>query len=472
MRPVSDSKRVANYGKPVGRAHWIFFVVFYAILANIPFWFSKQEFKFFHDGWFCIEYAIVGLLALYIPRLLAALLLFAFICTDVICAICETYFLSPWDCLTNLRSMHEIQGSRPISLITAWALGLLVFLIAARFPIAAIRQQARGRAAVCLLLFIGICVGVDGVNVIRLHGAIPNPLKPARPPDAVQLSSFGQLRLVRRTTVRLVYLVVNDAGMAHLEQVFQASQVFPVESATGQALKDTGLLEMHAAGKEPNLVVVLVESWGLSTDATLRQALTKPYADPQVLARYRVEQGTAPFFGPTVEGEGRELCGSKIGFHLLTATAAELKDCRPERLAEAGYQNTSVHGLDGNMFSRLGWYSHLGFKEQLFRSQFRKLGMPDCVGAFTGTCDASIADWIGARLEKPETAPSFIYWVTLNSHLPVPVPSPLAHGASCAVTPALQNEAPLCSWYQLIANVHESVQRLAMMPESRPLSSL
>jgi hypothetical protein len=467
VQPMLNGGRGGEGGRKQP-AHWIFFVVFYAVLANIPFWYAKQEFKFFHDGWFCLEYAIVGLLALYIPRILAALLLFAVICTDVLCAICETYFLSPAECITNLRSMHEISGSRPVPLITVWVITLIVVAIAAFFPITAIRRNARGRAALCLVGFIAICAGVDGINVIRLHGGIPNPLKPARPPDAVKLSTFGQLRLVRRTTVRLVYLVVNDAGMAKMEKSYQAAEVFPVESATGQAIKDTGLFAMKDPATEPNVVVVLLESWGLSTDATVRETLTKPYTQPALLARYQVQQGTAPFFGPTVEGEGRELCGSKIGFHLLTAAAKELQDCKPERFAAMGYEDISVHGLDGNMFSRLGWYKHLGFKESLFRDQFRALGLPDCVGAFTGTCDASIAAWIGQRLATTSAMPRFIYWVTLNSHLPVPVPAPLANAAPCSVAASLQTQPPLCSWYQLIENVHESVAQLAMMDESRP----
>jgi hypothetical protein len=45
-------------------------------------------------------------------------------------------------------------------------------------------------------------------------------------------------------------------------------------------------------------------------------------------------------------------------------------------------------------------------------------GLPDCFGAFFGTCDAAIADWIGRRLGKHDD-PYFVHWVTLNSHLPV-----------------------------------------------------
>src|SRR5208337_3434782 len=76
--------------------------------------------------------------------------------------------------------------------------------------------------------------------------------------------------------------------------------------------------------------------------------------------------------------------------------------------------------------------------------------------------------WIGQRLQRKDTHPSFVYWVTLNSHLPVPVPSPLLARASCSLTPQLTQSPALCSWYQLVFNVHQAVSRLAMTNLARP----
>jgi hypothetical protein len=58
--------------------------------------------------------------------------------------------------------------------------------------------------------------------------------------------------------------------------------------------------------------------------------------------------------------------------------------------------------------------------------------------------------------------------MTLNSHLPVFVPSPLSHGAPCLADLSLTPNTPLCSWYQLIANVHQSVSQIAMGKLDRP----
>jgi hypothetical protein len=44
----------------------------------------------------------------------------------------------------------------------------------------------------------------------------------------------------------------------------------------------------------------------------------------------------------------------------------------------------------------------------------------------------------------------------------------LPGAASCSVTPLLSTQPALCSWYQLVANVHESVSRLALEQLGRP----
>jgi hypothetical protein len=457
----------ATAGRQGRESSWFFFVLFYAILANIPFWLAKYEFHFFHAGWFCLEYAFVGLLALYLPRKVSALLLFAAIAIDTLCAVCETYYLSPVECLRSLNSMHEIAGSRPLNLFFVCAVTLLTLAVAAWFPIRSVRRNYRKRTAIWLIAFICICLAIDGIGVARRNHGIPNPLRPGHPLDSVKLSSFGDLRLTRRTTVRLALLLVTQVGMSRVEAAFQSAHPPSAVSAADIALDDLSGIAQTAAG-QPNIVLVLVESWGLDKDAAVRAALTSPYLNQNLLARYQVRQGTVSFFGPTVEGEGRELCSSKIGFHLLTASNKELQSCLPDQLAARGYHNVAVHGLDGNMFSRLDWYKHIGFREVLFRDQFRQQALPDCVGAFTGTCDAALAGWIGKRLGENDATPDFIYWVTLNSHLPVPVPSPLQDPASCSFSSSLEATPALCSWFQLEANVQNSVVHLALTHLSRP----
>ena len=74
----------------------------------------------------------------------------------------------------------------------------------------------------------------------------------------------------------------------------------------------------------------------------------------------------------------------------------------------------------------------------------------------------------GRRLAKDDPHPYFIHWMTLNSHLPVLVPSTLASGAPCSPALSLSPNTALCSWYQLVANVHQSVSGMAMSGLGRP----
>jgi phosphoglycerol transferase MdoB-like AlkP superfamily enzyme len=119
------------------------------------------------------------------------------------------------------------------------------------------------------------------------------------------------------------------------------------------------------------------------------------------------------------------------------------------------------------MFYRSAWYSNLGFDQSWFGPDLNKLGLPNCRGAFPGICDASIASWIGSsRLTVDQ--PKFIYWVTLNSHLPVPANPDLHEDAVCTKQPALRNSVALCSWFRLVRTVLQSVQQVALGTTARP----
>ena len=49
----------------------------------------------------------------------------------------------------------------------------------------------------------------------------------------------------------------------------------------------------------------------------------------------------------------------------------------------------------------------------------QRAGAGKCGGVFPGACDRHIPQQIAAKLKAAEK-PTFLYWLTLNSHLPVP----------------------------------------------------
>jgi Sulfatase len=447
--------------------NWLLFTAFYALFANIPFWVACHWLGILPIGWFCIEYAAVGILALFVPRMLAATLLFLVIVADLLSALSKTYYLSPTECLANISSLYELPGHKLAAVATVTMLALFVALVAALFPDATIRKTCRSRVAVCLLAFGCLAVTTDYTAIALETGHAPSLFGMARPGDVNKFSDYKHLWISRYTVIRLL----RDEIMFGVKRNAASGTKIdnsPVPSATNLAVQFFGRGTGNQRHSMPNLVLILVESWGLDSDLTVRDSLVRPYAQTDLLYRYDVAQGTVPFYGPTLAGEARELCGNKMGVEIMDATAQQLQACLPNRLASLGFHTLSVHGMDGRLFSRSIWYSLIGFQEQWFRDRFQMEGLPNCMGAFNGTCDASIAEWIGHRLGREDANPNFVYWVTLNSHLPVPIPTELPARASCSLSPLLSKESALCSWYQLEFNVHDSVAKLAMADLARP----
>ena len=446
---------------------WLSSVLFFLIFANIPYWVASRQFGISPIGLFCVQYATVGLVSLIAPRIVTSVLFFVMVCLDVLCGICETYCIPIRECFENLRSAHSFSEPRIVYGVMVLILALLASAAAGMVPGRKMTRAHRWKAALCYATFAVLILGTDFVAISLTAGRMPFGHRAASSMDQLNLSGDDNFRLARIPIVRLVRLEMIDAGVRAREAKDMGAQS-PVPSAAGAAFRASGVLSAADPAAAPNLVLVIVESWGLSNDAPIRQALVQPYLEPGVEAKYQVSQGTVPFTGPTIPGEARELCGNTIGFYVIDAPASDLTGCLPDRLAARGYWPIALHGMTQFMFNRTSWYSAIGFKEIWFRGRFQRAGLPDCVGAYVGTCDADIAAWIGHRLASDGSRPLFIHWMTLNSHLPVPIPAPLGNAAPCDSSLDLSPGTPLCSWYQLVANVHQSVVKMASGNLARP----
>jgi phosphoglycerol transferase MdoB-like AlkP superfamily enzyme len=62
----------------------------------------------------------------------------------------------------------------------------------------------------------------------------------------------------------------------------------------------------------------------------------------------------------------------------------------------------------------------------------------------------------------------FLYWVTLNSHVPEPAHPDLPDDGVCNTQPALRDSTALCSWFRLVRTVHQSIEKVALQAPSRP----
>ena len=447
---------------------WLPFVAFYGIICNVPYWIAAREFGFSPLGLICVSYAAVGLIALFVPRPLTVVLLLLLTAADIICGACMTYYVPLRECLQNIRVAIESSAAHPLRSLLVVLFFLLIAAMASLMPGKELPKNQRRLAAACLAAFAVVILSGDVISTRITMGYFPPPFGKAPAIDGLSSSSrIRAPRLARIPLIRLKRLWDVNAALSAFEEKGRTARS-PVPSAAAVAFKASGILSGENHGELPDIVVTVVESWGIAQDSSLQKAMVEPYLEPELLARYQVSQGSVPFYGATVAGEARELCGNEIGYYLIRAPASDLKGCLPERLASLGYYRIAVHGMSGLMFDRVIWYRKLGFQELWFQEELEKQGLPNCASAFLGTCDADVAAWIGRRLEEDASRPKLIHWMTLNSHLPVPVPSYLRNAAPCTADIGLQPQSALCSWYQLVENVHRSVAQLASGPLGRP----
>ncbi len=448
------------------RVHWLRYVFFYAIGVNIPFWFASRTLGLLLHGWFCMEYALLGVIALFLPGVVVSVLLGFEILLDLLCAVCQTYYLAPAEVFKNAGLFEDFTSTRVVYIAVTGVLIISIAVFARSLSISTADIRDRVKAAVCLLLFIASCVFVEFAVAADGTGQKPNLFRGFDAADTVNIAHYSATRPARLPLRWLVHSEVFQV-MLQKEESSLPSHIAAIPSASAVGTMSAGI-RPNSNGQMPNLVLIVVESWGLATDPSIGNSLIEPYNRADLIAKYKVLKGAVPFYGATIVGEARELCGTMVGLHIIEASQNELARCLPDRLAAMGYQNIALHGMDGRWFDRRTWYPRIGFQEEWFRDQFRAQNLPSCEGSFLGTCDTAIADWIGDRLKVPEDHPKFIYWMTLNSHLPVPNPPPLLSPVSCAFSPSLTQQPALCAWFQLVANVHEAVYTQAMRFQARP----
>lgn len=326
----------------------------------------------------------------------------------------------------------------------------------------------------CLLVLYGlICVGLLNLTVDRRRLTWARPLAVALMILAISpvMADMADGRYFRINMLRspsdLDRLLPYRATTM---PVFQLAKELVIVNAA----HDSGLTTTHAipstlshalselsATDKPNIVLVLAESWGLADDERINQTEYAPYLTPAIAAHYRVEIGKTPFHGGTIAAEFRELCGETRGFDVLAEPADHLKQCLPAKLNREGYTTMAVHGFSSLMFNRKSWYSRFGFQSETFLEDFGRYPLTRCNGAFNGICDADVSKWIGDKLlatEKP--SPTYIHWVTLNSHLPIaPLPRDVSR-EDCTAT-EINDETSFCSWFEKSLIVQRSVAQLA-----------
>ena len=398
-------------------------------------------------GIFNPTYLIVGILAIYWRPVICVPVLACVFALDTLDTVSSGYGTTVPELLSLVKFAplrHSVRVDLEILLVAISAAAACISLMWWLRPVVAPTRSKMliltSVTVICLMMVVDAATGAAYVDQHRLVFAADEE------PVLTPLLRSPEAELTRE--------------LAHPDDL---SQVRAVPSATARV---TAMLE-RAWRKDvrPNVVLIVVESWGKAKDPQLEAALSQPYRSQAIQSRYTVESGTIPFHGLTIDGETRELCHSTLGLGAMEATAPGMFDCLPYYFRSAGYQTTAVHGNIGDFYHRKHWHRNAGFQSLWYREELDREGLRFCPnGIFPGICDYAIAPWIGHRLQQ-STAPQFYHWVTLNSHLPTPEVLGPEYDFSCQRTELTRDDATACNWARIIRHTQDSIADLAQRPD-------
>lgn len=246
---------------------------------------------------------------------------------------------------------------------------------------------------------------------------------------------------------------------------FLPDSATPVDSAVLQA----GLRPEPESTGRRHVLMIVVEALGAPTGATEKAIFAADWDRPEWRSRYDVVHGTSQYFGSTTNGELRELCGRWVHYSEFDFGKA---DCLPMHFRDAGYETTAMHSFGGRLFDRVSWYPKIGFERMEFAEDLRRNGARPCPGVFPGVCDVGVPAIIAQRLRNADK-PQFLYWLTLNTHLPVVADKALGTD-DCRIGPRAWRESfpALCRLFQLHHDLADSISAMAMSPDLPPTDIL
>ena len=364
----------------------------------------------------CImAYATLAICARRIPFALTVTLFLAILAFDILWTIFVNFGLVPTELMTMLRQLEQVHIFR--SPLYAALVAVVVATSGATLWLLS-RREILVRASIVPLFAAGLVfTGVDFVTNVSPH-----------------------------------YQFATLLG----------SNV-PVESAAEKSGFNT-----VAGTNGRNVIMVVVESLGYLTDPAAKRQVDSPLFDSRITDKYRVSTGSVVYYGSTTWGEMRELCDTREPYQEFTKTNGS--SCLPARLRKRGYATMSVHGYSYRMYERDEWYPVVGFDKELFGEELVKSTRRLCGNAFTGVCDSDLPPII-VREAAFSKKPKLIYWLTLNTHVPVTPGQALTH-FGCEDDAGIFQHKGVCETAELWHDVFASVSKLALDPSIGPAEIL
>lgn len=259
----------------------------------------------------------------------------------------------------------------------------------------------------------------------------------------------------------LVALLINVDMVATAGTRGSYSLAAPADMPVDSAVLQNDIAPSHVHAR--NLVVIIVESWGVSSNAFDRAVAAKIWNPARWRARYDVTQGTSRYFGSTTSAELRELCAAWADYENYDFGRS---NCLPRTFREAGFQVEAIHSFNGVFFDRAAWYPKIGFAKSSFADDLSRMGAAHCGSVFPGVCDRDVPRLIARKLREEPQKRKFLYWLTVNGHIPVPAGDDLRTDDCMLGTAAWRSEFPmLCRGFELQRQLADSLTAEVMRPD-------
>ncbi len=265
----------------------------------------------------------------------------------------------------------------------------------------------------------------------------------------------------QRAPHALPNLVSSGVTEALRPSIGQAINEFHGEAARLDPSPTPTLASIIRNSRRPprRILSVAVESWGRMRDKDHNAAMIAPLLE-RLSSQYEVEEDRLqPFYGATLAGEVRELCGLKQtgGIPQGADQYAQLRACLPAQLAREGYRTVAVHGNAGSFYRRTRFYPMMGFAEHWHYEQMRGQVVGLCSYLFVGICDGDAARIALAAFDGSRRA--FVHLMTLDTHLPLPAPAGTCRAAA---------EPTLCTYSHGISSSLGAIAAAVVAAHSPP----
>jgi hypothetical protein len=358
-------------------------------IANLPFLWLEHS-SFMSRAMINVDLALALCMLPRLPIIGIVLLAISWGAEWLVSLAMTFHFGSPAEFVQSIRyaASLDYQGFIHWPAVTWMMLfiivGALLFFVTRRHR----NMWQPGIAITVLLIFVD---AVNGSSALSSRSGLLYPINLAGSPSTT-----------------LVMSVIHTSELQPLRKLRKEDTV--------QSLVD--IPDWAAAHPDRGILFVIVESFGVPTDPTIRAWIQSQWLDPSLRQRFNVRTADVDFKGSTTSAELRSLC--MLAGSYRSVDSAQGSACLPAQLAANGWSTVGIHGFSGRMFDRVNWWPKVGLQTTLFGEAPEFQGVR-CGTAFRGGCD-NILITTGVQSLAPRT---FVYLLTLNTHLPI---EPLAQG--------------------------------------------